>query len=392
MFDTLYYQDPYLRAFDATVTACTPRPDGLFAVVLSDTAFYPEGGGQPGDTGTLSGVRVADTQEQDGQVVHLCQGALAPGQAVHGEIDWVRRFRHMQCHTGEHIFSGIAHALYGCRNVGFHMSRGWVTIDLTPPLSPEQLAEVERQSNAAVFADVPTVVSYPDADALRTLDYRSKKALSGPVRIVEAGGRDVCACCGLHVARSGEVGCIKVGTQTPHRGGVRLTLYIGWDAVQDYHEKQQSVTAISHTLSAKPHEVAQAVARMAARNDRCAEEIIALHAEIFRLRAALLPQGQDKLWTFTQGLTPVEIRQFADILAEQAGWAAVFSHAADGTYQYAICSRTQDVRPVCRALNAALDGHGGGKAAVVQGAVSAGQDAIEAFCRAFPAGRPVKPV
>ena len=142
MFDTLYYQDPYLRAFDATVTACTPRPDGLFAVVLSDTAFYPEGGGQPGDTGTLSGVRVADTQEQDGQVVHLCQGALAPGQAVHGEIDWVRRFRHMQCHTGEHIFSGIAHALYGCRNVGFHMSRGWVTIDLTPPLSPEQLAEV----------------------------------------------------------------------------------------------------------------------------------------------------------------------------------------------------------------------------------------------------------
>ena len=392
MLDTLYYKDPYLRAFDAAVTACTPRPDGLFAVVLSDTAFYPEGGGQPGDTGTLAGVRVADTREQDGRVVHLCRGPLAPGRIVHGEIDWARRFRHMQCHTGEHIFSGVAHALYGCRNVGFHISRGWVTIDLTPPLSPEQLAEAERQSNAAVFADVPTVVSFPDADALRTLDYRSKKAISGPVRIVRAGGRDVCACCGLHVARSGEVGCIKVGAHTPHRGGVRLTLYIGWDALHDYHEKQQSVAAVSHTLSAKPHEVAQAVARMAAQNDRRAEQIIALHAEIFRLRAALLPRGQDKLWTFAEGLEPVEIRQFADILAEQAGWAAVFSRAADGACRYAICSRTQDVRPVCRALHAALGGRGGGKAAVTQGAVPAEEAAIAAFCRDFPAGGPVKPV
>ena len=174
MQDTLYYQDPYLQSFDAVVTGCSPAGT-QYAVTLSDTAFYPEGGGQPGDTGTLNGVAMCDTRQQDGQIIHLCASPVPVGTAVHGVLDWARRFRHMQCHTGEHIFSGIAHALYDCNNVGFHMSRDCVTIDFDRPLTAEQLAEVERQTNEAVFADIPTVVSYPDADTLRRLDYRSKK-------------------------------------------------------------------------------------------------------------------------------------------------------------------------------------------------------------------------
>lgn len=381
MQDARYYHEPNERSFDAAVTGCTAYKDGLFAVTLSDTLFYPEGGGQPGDTGTLSGVRVTDTRLSGDEIIHVCEAELPVGQTVHGELDWERRFRHMQCHTGEHIFSGIAHELYGCNNVGFHLSRDCVTIDFDRVLTPEQLAEVERQTNEAVFADVPTVISYPDANALHTLDYRSKKELTGTVRIVEAGGRDVCACCGLHVARSGMVGCVKVGTQTPHRGGIRLTLLIGWDAVRDYDQKQKSVTAISHILSAKPHEVAQAVELMASRNDRYKTEVIALHEQIFRLKAALLPSNQDRLWNFAENLSPVQIRQFADILAEQTGWAAVFSEAPNGGYQYAICSHSVDVRPICKELNQALNGHGGGKPAVVQGAVQASQREIETFCR-----------
>lgn len=381
MQDARYYHHPDERSFDATVTGCQAYKDGLFAVTLSDTLFYPEGGGQPGDTGTLSGVRVTDTRLSGDEIIHVCEAELPVGQTVHGELDWERRFRHMQCHTGEHIFSGIAHELYGCNNVGFHLSRDCVTIDFDRVLTPEQLAEVERQTNEAVFADVPTVISYPDADTLRTLDYRSKKELTGTVRIVEAGGRDVCACCGLHVARSGMVGCVKVGTQTPHRGGIRLTLLIGWDAVRDYDQKQKSVTEISHILSAKPHEVAQAVELIASRNDRYKAEIIALHEQIFRLKAALLPSDQDRLWSFAENLSPVQIRQFADILAEQTGWAAVFSEAPNGGYQYAICSHNVDVRSICKELNQALNGHGGGKPAVVQGAVQASQSEIETFCR-----------
>lgn len=381
MQDARYYHHPDERSFDATVTGCRAYKDGLFAVTLSDTLFYPEGGGQPGDTGTLSGVRVTDTRLSGDEIIHVCETELPVGQTVHGELDWERRFRHMQCHTGEHIFSGIAHELYGCNNVGFHLSRDCVTIDFDRVLTAEQLAEVERQTNEAVFADVPTVISYPDADTLRTLDYRSKKELTGTVRIVEAGGRDVCACCGLHVARSGMVGCVKVGTQTPHRGGIRLTLLIGWDAVRDYDQKQKSVTEISHILSAKPHEVAQAVELMASRNDRYKAEVIALHEQIFRLKAALLPSNQDRLWSFAENLSPVQIRQFADILAEQTGWAAVFSEAPNGGYQYAICGHNVDVRPICKELNQALNGHGGGKPAVVQGAVQASQSEIETFCR-----------
>lgn len=381
MQDARYYHHPDERSFDATVTGCRAYKDGLFAVTLSDTLFYPEGGGQPGDTGTLSGVRVTDTRLSGDEIIHVCEAELPVGQAVHGELDWERRFRHMQCHTGEHIFSGIAHELYGCNNVGFHLSRDCVTIDFDRVLTPEQLAEVERQTNEAVFADVPTVISYPDADTLHTLDYRSKKELTGTVRIVEAGGRDICACCGLHVARSGMVGCVKVGTQTPHRGGIRLTLLIGWDAVRDYDQKQKSVTEISHILSAKPHEVAQAVELMASRNDRYKAEVIALHEQIFRLNAALLPSDQDRLWSFAENLSPVQIRQFADILAEQTGWAAVFSEAPNGGYQYAICGHNVDVRPICKELNQALNGHGGGKPAVVQGAVQASQSEIETFFR-----------
>lgn len=381
MQDARYYHHPDERSFDATVTGCRAYKDGLFAITLSDTLFYPEGGGQPGDTGTLSGVRVTDTRLSGDEIIHICEAELPVGQTVHGELDWERRFRHMQCHTGEHIFSGIAHELYGCNNVGFHLSPDCVTIDFDRVLTAEQLAEVERQTNEAVFADVPTVISYPDADTLHTLDYRSKKELTGTVRIVEAGGRDVCACCGLHVARSGMVGCVKVGTQTPHRGGIRLTLLIGWDAVRDYDQKQKSVTEISHILSAKPHEVAQAVELMASRNDRYKAEVIALHEQIFRLKAALLPSDQDRLWSFAENLSPVQIRQFADILAEQTGWAAVFSEAPNGGYQYAICGHNVDVRPICKELNQALNGHGGGKPAVVQGAVQASQSEIETFCR-----------
>ncbi len=382
MQDTLFYQDAYLRVFDAVVTACQAAGDG-FAVVLSDTAFYPEGGGQPGDTGTLGGVHVQDTQEKEGQIVHLCDAPLTVGDTVHGEIDWARRFRHMQSHTGEHIFAGIAHELYVCQNVGFHMSQDYVTIDLNRPLTEAQVAEIERQTNAAIFADMPTVVQYPDAETLQTLDYRSKKELTGTVRLVEAGGRDLCACCGLHVARSGEVGCVKVGMQTPHRGGIRLTLRMGWDAFYEYDQKQKQTTAISQALSAKPDEIVEAVQRMTERNDAYKAEVIALHDEIFRLRAQVLPKGEAKLWQFAEGLTPVETRRFADVLATQAEWAAVFTETTENTWQYAICSHTLDVRPVCKALNAALSGHGGGKPAVVQGAISATGVQIEQFCEEF---------
>lgn len=378
MTEKLFYINPMRRSFDAVVQACAPAAQG-FAVRLDRTAFYPEGGGQPGDTGTLNGVPVRDTQADADGILHLTDAPLAVGSPVHGVLDWARRFRHMQCHTGEHILSGLAHTLYGCSNVGFHLGADTVTVDFDVPLSAAQVAALERQANEALWADVPTEISHPDADTRAQLDYRSKKALTGDVRIVCTGGVDVCACCGLHVPRSGMVGLIKVTGRAVHRDGVRLTLRIGPDALADYDETCTAVSAISHTLSAKPDAVAQAVSRMDAALAAAKSAQIALYEKYFRARIAALPAGRPVCALFESGLTPVETRQCAALLAGHAPLGAAFSQNAGGGFQYALCSASIDVRPYCRQLNEQLNGRGGGKPAVAQGACHASRAEIEAF-------------
>lgn len=378
MTEKLFYSNPMQRSFDAVVQACAPTAQG-FAVRLDRTAFYPEGGGQPGDTGTLNGVPVYDTQENADNILHLTDAPLPVGVPVHGVLHWARRFRHMQCHTGEHILSGLAHTLYGCNNIGFHLGTDTVTVDFDVKLDAAQVAALEQQANEALWADVPTEISWPDACTRARLDYRCKKALTGDVRIVYAGGVDVCACCGLHVPRSGMVGLIKVTGHTVHRDGVRLTLRIGPDALSDYADKCTAVTAVSHTLSAKPHEIAQAVSRMDAALAAAKSAQIALYEKYFRTRIAALPAGQPVLFLFEDGLTPVETRQCAALLAAHAPLGAAFSQNVEGGFQYALCSASLDVRPYCKQLNARLNGRGGGKPAVAQGACQASRSDIEAF-------------
>lgn len=153
--EKLYYQDAYLRTFSAVVMDCQPASDG-WRVVLDRTAFYPEGGGQPGDTGALNDVEVWDTHEKDGRVLHYTRQPLPVGERVTGQIHWARRFDHMQQHSGEHIVSGLIHAQYGYDNVGFHLGADLVTIDLNGMLDEAQLAKLEAQANQAVWADTET--------------------------------------------------------------------------------------------------------------------------------------------------------------------------------------------------------------------------------------------
>ena len=205
----LYYEDCMLQEFTATVVSCEETEKG-FAVCLDATAFYPEGGGQACDRGTLNQVQVLAVKEQEEAVIHYCDGPLPVGQQVTGKIDWARRFDLMQQHTGEHIVSGIVHKMFGCHNVGFHMGADVVTIDFDYPISQQDLEQVERQANLGVFANVPVHCWYPEEDELKTLSYRTKRQLPWPVRIVEIDGYDRCACCGVHVANTGEVGLIKI--------------------------------------------------------------------------------------------------------------------------------------------------------------------------------------
>ena len=256
--EPLYYQTPYVKEFDAIVTACRPAKHG-FEVELSQTGFYPEGGGQPSDTGWIGEVHVTHVKEKHGVVVHETDAPLEVGSTVHAAIDWEQRFSNMQQHTGEHIISGLIHAAYGYDNVGFHMGHDEVTVDLNGPLNWEQLKEIEKKANAVVWANLPVQVTYPGEEELKTIDYRSKKELTGQVRIVEIPGADICACCGTHVDYTGEIGVIKVLSLMNYKGGVRFSMLCGDRALENFEAKTEQMQTISNLLSAKPEKAAEAV-------------------------------------------------------------------------------------------------------------------------------------
>lgn len=380
MTDKLYEKDAYLRAFEAEVTGCAEGKGG-WLVTLDRTAFYPEGGGQPADTGTLGGARVLDAHEREDEVVHTVDAPLPVGATVRGAIDWEVRFSRMQQHTGEHIVSGVIHRLFGLDNVGFHMGRDAVTIDLNGELTAEDLSRVERLANEAVWENLPVGVDYPTSEALSALDYRSKKELTGRVRIVTVPGSDVCACCGTHVRRTGEIGAVKLLTSQRYKGGVRVWLLCGDRALDDYDEKNAQAYAISGMLSAKVGELTGAVERMQAENDALKLRAAHLQEELFRYRARAVEEGATYALFFEDAMDPPALRRFCLALCERCGVAAVLSGSERESWKYAVGSARGDVRPLGKELNAAFSGRGGGSPELVQGTLSGSREEIETFFR-----------
>ena len=247
----LYYENAFLQDFTAVVESCGAVKGG-FAVVLDRTAFYPEGGGQPADHGTLGDARVLDVHEKDGVVTHLCDHELPVGAEVSGHIDWARRFDHMQQHSGEHIVSGMLCSAFHCDNVGFHLGADTVTIDYNADISWEQVQDIERRANRYIWENHPIHIWYPSPEELAALPYRSKKALEGPVRLTEFSGADLCACCGTHVAASGQVGLVKFVGWQKFRDGVRLELLCGQRALDHLSACWEQSRQIGQSLSVKP--------------------------------------------------------------------------------------------------------------------------------------------
>ena len=259
--EKLYYQDSHLTTFTATVLSCEAGKHG-WDVILDRTAFYPEGGGQPGDRGVLGGVTVTDTHEKGGDIVHYCDAPLEVGSTVDGKIDWDYRFDLMQHHSGEHILSGLIHAAYGHDNVGFHMGKDAVTIDFSGMIPEADLPELERKTNEIIWKNRPVQILWPDAEQLTQIPYRSKKALTGEVRIVEFPGADICACCGTHVKRTGEIGLLKILSCVKFHEGVRMEILFGRKAMEYLTGTFNQNKQISGLLSAKPMETAAAAARL----------------------------------------------------------------------------------------------------------------------------------
>ena len=378
----LYYEDAYLRRFEATVLSCEPKKKH-FAVVLDRTAFFPEGGGQAPDLGTLNGIEVLDVQEQGDEVVHTCAKPLEPGAAVTGEIDWPRRFALMQQHSGEHLVSGLVHERYGWNNVGFHMGADCMTIDFSGPIPPEDLPGLELAANEAVWADLPSEVLLPTPEELEHLHYRSKKALTGQVRLVRFPNTDLCACCGTHVARTGEIGLIKILSCVKFHEGVRIELMCGSQALNYLSAIHAQNHEVSTLLSAKPLQTAQAVRRVL---DERADALYRLTFEENRRFAETAESlaGAGDCLLFEEGLPPDGVCKLAVAVMEKCGGrCAVFSGSDDADYKYAMGQENGDLRALTKQMNAALNGRGGGKPFFVQGSVNTKRSEIEAFFAAL---------
>ena len=374
----LYYEDSHLQTFTAKVLSCVDIGKG-FEIILDATAFYPEGGGQAADTGSLGNVRVIDTRERGESVVHLCDGPLEVGTEVEGRIDYSLRFPRMQQHSGEHIVSGIIFRRYGWQNRGFHMGTDIITVDTEGPVPQEDLAAIEAEANAAVWANLPVKTWYPAPEELSAIPYRSKKELTGAVRIVEFPGWDICACCGTHVQSTGEIGLIKMISSVNFRGGSRIEMACGEQALRLLNTSYEQNKLVSQAFSAQLHETGAAAKRM---NEALAQQkyqLVGLQRRIFSSIAAAYA-GKGNAVCFEADLDSTAVRELADAIAETCGGtAAVFSGSDEAGYAFCLVTREGDLRALGKEMTKALNGRGGGKPICQQGRVIADRTAIEAF-------------
>lgn len=377
MTEKLYYTDSHIHEFSARVLSCEKAKKG-FAVVLDKTAFFPEGGGQPADTGFIGPAAVRDVQEQNGEIFHYTDQALTPGEEYASALDWEQRLCRMQNHSGEHIVSGITHKLYGFDNVGFHMGAECMTIDFSGELSWEQLTEIETLANQAVRDDLPVKICFPGPEALSQMEYRSKLELTRDVRIVEIPGTDRCACCAPHVKRTGEIGLIKLLSAERHRGGVRIELVCGMDALRECRLMQENVTAVSGLLSAKRAKSAAAVERVLAEQARLKERVAELSMALARLKAERFGYTEGNICVFDKVLDEVALRELVNLLMEKCGgMAGAFSGSDETGYMYIIGSKNIDLRSHSREINAAINGKGGGTAEMIRGRASTSAENIQ---------------
>ena len=373
----LYYEDSHLQQFAAMVTGCVEVKNG-WEVTLDATAFYPEGGGQPCDTGTLNEANVLAVKEQGETIIHLCDKPLAVGSAVAGKINWDRRLDHMQQHSGEHMVSGVIHKRYGYHNVGFHMGADVVTIDFDGPIPQEALQDIENAVNAGIWADFSVKCWYPSEAELPTVPYRRKRDLPWPVRIVEFPEFDICACCGTQVKRTGEIGFVKLLSCVKFHEGVRIEMVCGKRALQLLSDAYEQNKQVSQAFSAKIGETGQAARRM---NE-------ALTAEKFRSAGlekrlfAYIARGYagEKIAVhFEENLTPNANRELCDAVADFAAVAVTLSGTDEAGYSICIISRTEDAKTIGTEAAKALNGRGGGKKEAFQGNIKATREEIVAY-------------
>ena len=386
--EKLYYEDAYIREFEAEVISCSRLTDGkdgtVFAIELDRTAFYPEGGGQTADTGYMcidgnDRVRILDTREKEGRILHYADYPIEPGTKVEGLRDWDRRFEHMQEHRGEHIVSGMICKRFICDNIGFHMGSDTVIIDYNADVDRVSLNEIEAEANRYIWEAHESRIFFPDKEELDKLHYRSKKEIAGDVRITEFPGADICACCGTHVKNSAEVGLVKFISLQHIGKGTRIGLLSGKRALDFLSMNFEQNSEVAKAMAASLDKTASVYLKQKEelkeakfRASEAEEKYLKYEAEKYRDKGNVL--------VFEDGLTADGVRKYCVILGETAGGrCAVFSRDKDAGFKYAVIYPGHDIREFIKTMNSALNGRGGGKDGFAQGSVQAEEGQIREF-------------
>lgn len=359
MKETLYYKDNYKMEFKSNIVNCI-EDKGLYKVVLEETAFYPEGGGQNADIGQIDEIPVIDVQEKDGLIYHIVEKPIEIGKEVIGKVDFETRFSNMQHHTAEHIVSGLVCKKYEAENVGFHMGQDAVTMDFNVLLTKKQIEEIEEEANQAVFKNIEIKVKNYTKEQVKNLEYRSKKELEGIIRIVEIPGYDICACCGLHVARTGEIGMIKLLSVEKYKTGCRVSMICGKKAVANYNEIYGQLDATSTLLSSKHNEVYEKVEELLNKIKQLQQKNRCLEEEMFEAEIKGLETKKVQL-LFKENLGANEMKLLCTKLKEKSlELAGVFSKDGEH-FRFQIMSDNIDLRPIAKELTTTFEGKGGRK-------------------------------
>lgn len=387
----LYDSNAYATEFDATVLSCEKVSENEYHLILDQTLFFPEQGGQSPDKGTINGIQISDVQINDGVIVHtltvnnerahedavIKDSLPKPGDKVHGIIDWTHRFYNMQQHSGEHIFSGIVHSRFGYDNVGFHLSDQTVTMDFNGIMTEQDIYDIEYEVNKAITENIEVQVTFPTREELEKLEYRSKIEIEGQVRIVTVPGYDVCACCAPHVRRTGEIGILKVMGIQNYKGGIRVTILCGFRALMAFREKAAVISELTGFLTTGQDKLVDTVKKLKTSSQNMSSQLVQANQTLLLQKLESIPAELEDVIMFETGINTKTLRNVINSMMEKhSGYCGIFVGDDENGYNYVVGSKNKDCKEIAGKLKDEFSAKGGGNSQMIQGSLVASANDI----------------
>lgn len=383
MKPTLYHTDPYVTENTATVTEIL-QLEGQYHIQLDDSLFYPEGGGQPCDLGTIDSIPVLAVYENESGVYHVMNALPHTTRPVPCLIDWTRRFDHMQQHTGQHLLSAVMDHLYDAATVGFRLTEDYVTIDLDKKLTEAEIAAAEAEANRLIWADMPVKGYLPDAAALLALPLRKQPKVEENIRIIEVDRYDYSPCCGTHVHHTGEIGFVKISRFENYKEGVRLEFRCGRRGLEQFALLNRITQAMGKELSAAPEAMLPAFERYKAEKEQLKETLQLLKNELLAHEAAACLAAAEEVCgsrvvVQSSDRDMKDLKFLASSLTQNPATVVIFASRSDSKAQLLLQRSADleqlDMKAVFALVAQLINAKGGGNKNAAQG----GGDRIDAL-------------